>query len=174
MRNFKEILQFRIEQALDDGFAKHIPLTSDYLAEKLLATLDKENGELMQMARHQAAMLLLNNDMSEEQRVAAINLAVDMLLNPVEHLIPEELANAYNIQQHEYDKVDIEEELEIASEGYIEEYGIDQVPVTDDEIERMANALRRTLDDDVDECWSYAKAKAVHKVLDARTNKEEN
>lgn len=32
----KEILRVRIESALDDGFNKHIPLTSEYLAEKLL------------------------------------------------------------------------------------------------------------------------------------------
>lgn len=59
MRNFKEILRFRIEQALDEGFVKHIPLTSDYLAEKLLATLDKAGGELKQMERHQAAIVIL-------------------------------------------------------------------------------------------------------------------
>lgn len=56
MINFKEILRFRIEQALDDGFSKHIPLTSDYLAERLLATLDKSNGERKLMERHTAML----------------------------------------------------------------------------------------------------------------------
>lgn len=48
MRNFKETLRFSIEQALDDGFAKHIPLTSDYLAGELKPVVEKMLKEGME------------------------------------------------------------------------------------------------------------------------------
>lgn len=184
MRNFKEILKFRIEQALDDGFAKHIPLTSDYLAEKLLATLDETNGEKKLMERIAASNVIFNRiaidkvslggqvesdyDKWVDEQDAAMEMAVDMLRDPVKHLTPEELRHAYTIQQHECDKADIENELDIARDDYIEDYGIDTRPVTDEEIDRMAFELRRILDKDADACWSYARAKAVRTVLDRR------
>lgn len=184
MRNFKEILQFRIEQALDDGFAKHIPLTSDYLAEKLLATLDKAGGELKQMERHQAAIIILRRAAIDKEMVgdepqsdfdrwvdeqdAAMDMAADMLLDPVSHLTSEELRHAYDIQQHEYDKSDIENELDVAAEDYAEQFDTDKKPVTPDEIEAMAIELRRILDRDADACWSSARAEAVTKVLKLR------
>lgn len=184
MRNFKEILRCRIEQALDEGFAKHIPLTSDYLAEKLLTTLDKTGGELKQMERHQAAIIILRRAAIDKEMVgdepqsdfdrwvdeqdAAMDLAADMLLDPVKHLTPEELRHAYVLQQHEYDKSDIENELDVAAEDYIEQFDIDKKPVTPEEIEAMAIELRRILDRDADACWSAARAEAVTKVLKLR------
>lgn len=41
MKNLKELLVFRIEQALDEGLAKHIAITSDFLADKLIASFKK-------------------------------------------------------------------------------------------------------------------------------------
>lgn len=184
MRNFKEILRFRIEQALDDGFAKHIPLTSDYLAEKLLATLDKVNGERKLLERQMAQIVIMNRitidraslgdkvesdyDKWVDEQDAAMELAVDMLLDPVKHLTPEELRHAYVLQQHEYDKSDIENELDVAAEDYIEQFDIDKKPVTPEEIEAMAIELRRILDRDADACWSSARAEAVITVLKRR------
>lgn len=40
--SMKKKLVTAIEQALDEGFSKHIPLTSDYLAEKLLPMFETE------------------------------------------------------------------------------------------------------------------------------------
>lgn len=184
MRNFKEILRFRIEQALDDGFAKHIPLTSDYLAEKLLATLDKANGERKLMERQMAQIVIMNRitidraslgdkvesdyDKWVDEQDAAMEMAVDMLLDPVKHLTPEELRHAYVLQQHEYDKSDIENELDVAAEDYIEQFDIDKKPVTPEEIDAMAIELRRILDRDADACWSVARAEAVTTVLKRR------
>lgn len=184
MRNFKEILRFRIEQALDDGFAKHIPLTSDYLAEKLLATLDKANGERKLMERQMAQIVIMNRitidraslgdkvesdyDKWVDEQDAAMEMAVDMLLDPVKHLTPEELRHAYALQQHEYDKSDIENELDVAAEDYIEQFDIDKKPVTPEEIDAMAIELRRILDRDADACWSVARAEAVTTVLKRR------
>lgn len=184
MRNFKEILRFRIEQALDDGFAKHIPLTSDYLAEKLLATLDKAGGERKLMERQMAQIVIMNRitidraslgdkvesdyDKWVDEQDSAMEMAVDMLLDPVKHLTPEELRHAYVLQQHEYDKSDIENELDVAAEDYIEQFDIDKKPVTPEEIEAMAIELRRILDRDADACWSVARAEAVTKVLKLR------
>lgn len=115
MRNFKEILRCRIEQAIDEGFAKHIPLTSDYLAEKLLTTLDKASGERELMERQLTQSIIANRiiidrdglgdkiesdyDKWVDEQDAAMEMAVDMLLNPVKHLTPEELRHAYILQQ---------------------------------------------------------------------------
>lgn len=184
MSNFKEILRFSIEQALDEGFAKHIPLTSDYLAEKLLATMDESSGEKKLMGRLMAANVIFdrieidraslggkvesNCDKLVYEHGLAMETAVDMLRDPVKYLTPEELRQAYVILQHEYDKSDIENEIDIAREDYIEDYGIDSRPVTDEEVDRMAFELRRILEKDADACWSYARAEAVVTVLRRR------
>lgn len=184
MRNFKEILKFRIEQALDDGFAMHIPLTSDYLAEKLLATLDETNGEKKLMERIAASNVIFNRiaidkaslggqvesdyDKWVDEQDAAMETAVDMLRDPVKYLTSEELRQAYVMQQHEYDKSDIENELDVAVEDYIEMFDIDTKPVTPDEIEAMAIELRMLLNRDADACWSIARAEAVTTVLRKR------
>lgn len=185
MRNFKEILRCRIENALDEGFAKHIPLTSEYLAEKLLSTPLKD--EKMTIERGLAAKIIqervqIDEDMVlgepqsdfdkwVEEQDTAMRLAVVMLLDPVKHLTPEELRHAYVIEQHECDKLDIENELECAAEYYNEKFHIDEKPVTENEIERMAFELRKLLDKDADACWSYCRAEAVSTVL-RRRNKE--
>lgn len=185
MRNFKEILRCRIENALDEGFAKHIPLTSEYLAEKLLGTPFED--EKMTIERSLAAKIIqervqIDEDMVlgepqsdfdkwVEEQDTAMRLAVAMLLDPVKYLTPEELRHAYVMEQHEYDKLDIENELECAAEYYNEKFHIDEKPVTENEIERMAFELRKLLDKDADACWSYCRAEAVSTVL-RRRNKE--
>lgn len=184
MRNFKEILKFRIESALDEGFAKHIPLTSDYLAEKLIATADEVNGEKKMIERQLASNIIFNRiaidrvsigDKAEsdydkwvDEQDAAMEIAADMLVDPVKHLTPEELRHAYVLQQHEYDKSDIENELDAASDDYIEQFDIDKKPVTEEEIDRMAFELRKILDRDADAKWSSARAEAVTVVLKRR------
>lgn len=51
---------------------------------------------------------------------------------------------------------------------YIEEFGIDKKPVTEEEIDRMAYELRRLLDKDADACWSQCRAEAAAAVLRSR------
>lgn len=87
----------------------------------------------------------------------------------VKLLSPRELRQAYELQQHEYDKSDIENELDIASEDYIVNFDIDRRPVTEEEIDRMAHKLRRILNQDADACWSSARVEAVTAVLSERT-----
>lgn len=177
MRNFKEILRCRIEQALDDGFAKHIPLTSGYLAEKLLTTLNTVNGELKQMERHQAATIIqakvkldktIGIDRNDEQD-AAMEMAVDMLLDPVKHLTPEELQKAYEIQQHNFNIADINDELDAAHNDYVEQFGIDKKPITASELNDMACKLRKMLDDDACGVISDSVAIAIADVLNERS-----
>lgn len=55
MEKFKEILRSRIESALDEGYAKHIPLTSDYLAEKLISIFIADYESPIVMERLEAA-----------------------------------------------------------------------------------------------------------------------
>lgn len=175
MRNFKEILQRRIEEALDYGFNNHIPLTSDYLAEKLLATLDKLNGELKQMERQMAQIVIMNRitidranfggkvesdyDKWVDEQDAAMEMAADMLLDPIKHLTPEELRKAYEIQQHNFDIADINDELDTAHNDYVEQFGIDKKPVTADELDDMACKLCKMLNND--ECGVIADTVAI-------------
>lgn len=193
MRNFKEILKHKIEQALDEGFAKHIPLTSDYLAEKLLITLDEPKSERKLMERQLAQFVIMANliplnktfmgdkivntyDKWIDRQAAtmelngALEIAADMLFDPVKHLTPEELRHAYELQQHEYDKSDIENELDAGYDDYVERYNIDKNPVTDDEIDRMAIELRRLLNNNADACWSVSRTEAVTNVLRERND----
>lgn len=187
MRNFKEILRARIENALDNGFKKHIPLTSDYLAEQLLGTPfedEKKNIERGLAAKIIQERVQIDEDavLGEpqsdfdkwvEEQDTAMRLAVAMLLDPVQYLTTKELSHAYELQQHEYDKLDIENELELAAEHYIEEFHIDEKPVTDEEIDRMAFELRRLLDKNADACWSYCREEAVETVLRRREEVDE-
>lgn len=106
-----------------------------------------------------------------EEQDTAMRLAVSMLLDPVKHLTPEELRHAYDLQQHEYDKLDIENELELAAEDYIEEYNTNIRPVTEEEIDRMAHELRRLLDKDADACWSQCRVEAAAAVLRSRVKR---
>lgn len=182
MKNFKEILQCRIEQYLDEGFDKHIPLTSEYLAERLVGTpweYEKNCIERSLAAKIIQERIKTDEDMVlgepqsdfdkwVEEQDTAMRLAVSMLLDPVKHLTPEELRHAYDLQQHEYDKSDIENELELAAEDYIEEYNTNIRPVTEEEIDRMAYELRRLLDKDADACWSQCRVEAAAAVLRSR------
>lgn len=193
MRNFKEILKHRIEQILDEGFAQHIPLTSDYLAEKLLTTLDESKGERKLMERQLAQIVIMANLIPLDKTFmgseivntydkwvdrqaaamelnAAIEMAADMLFDPVKHLTAEELQHAYELQQHEYDKSDIEDELDEGYDDYVEIYNIDEKPVTDDEIDRMAIELRRLLNNNADACWSVSRTEAVTSILRKRND----
>lgn len=98
----------------------------------------------------------------------ALEMALEAMKNPVGYLTSAELVQAYEKQQHIYDCSDIENELELAAEDYIEEFNIDNRPVTDEEIDRMAYELRRLLDKDADACWFHCRAEAVSIVLRRR------
>lgn len=98
----------------------------------------------------------------------ALEMALEAMKNPVGYLTSAELVQAYEKQQHIYDCSDIENELELAAEDYIEEFGIDKKPVTEEEIDRMAYELRRLLDKDADACWSQCRAEAAAAVLRSR------
>ena len=179
MRDFKEVLRARIENALDNGFKKHIPLTSDYLAEQLLGAPfeDKkkniERGLAAKIIQERVQIdedTVLGEPQSDfdkwvEEQDMAMRLAVAMLINPVQHLTTEEIRYAYELQQHEYDKSDIKNELELAAEDCIDRFRIDDKPVTDEEIDHMAFELRKLLDKDADACWSNCRAEAVATVL---------
>lgn len=88
-------------------------------------------------------------------------------------LTPRELRHAYEEQQHNYDISDIENELDIARDDYIEEFAIDLHPVTEEEIGEMAKELRSILDRDADANWSLARGEAVYEVLRRRTIEKE-
>lgn len=185
MRNFKEILRCRIENALDEGFANHIPLTSEFLADKLLGTPFED--EKKSIERNLAARIIQERIKTDEDMVlgepqsdfdkwveeqdTAMRLAVVMLLDPVQHLTPEELRHAYELQQHEYDKSDIQNELELAADDYNEEFHIDEKPVSDEELEQMAFELRKLLDKDVDAVWTHCREEAVVAVLRRRAKR---
>lgn len=186
MKNFKEILRARIENALDNGFNKHIPLTSDYLAEQLLGTPFED--EKKSIERGLAAKIILERVQIDEDAVlgepqsdfdkwveeqdVAMRLAVAMLLDPVQHLTPEELRHAYVQQQHEYDKSDMENELDSNSEWYAEKFGTDKDPVTKEELEQMAGVLRKLLDGDADATWSSCRERAADEILNKRKEKK--
>ena len=103
----------------------------------------------------------------------ALELALKMMQNPVESLTPEELTKAYKKKQHLWDVEDIENELELLEEKYIEEFGIDESPVTQAEKEEMAYRLRKMLDRDADAAWSYCRKAAVTEVLMEREEAHE-
>lgn len=170
MENFKEILRCRIEQVLDEGFAKHIPLTSEYLAEKLLAVPNQVDGEPKQMERYQAARILSQCVVAHQkiEQYTAMSLAAMMLLDPVQYLSSDELRHAYVLQQHEYDKEDIRNELDLSEDEYCEKFDIGKKHVTEEEIDRMATVLRKILDSDADANWSDARKRAVITVLEGR------
>ena len=185
MEKFKEILRSRIESALDEGYAKHIPLTSDYLAEKLISMFITDYESPIVMERLEAAGIMEdrietdNNLMRNIEPTSsfgkfildqdeAMKTAIQMLKNPVPMLTPTELRKAYEVQQHNYDISDIINELDIAKDDYIEKFEIDKYPVTNEEIEKMAWELRQILDRDADVNWSSARNEAVIEVLRQR------
>lgn len=186
MEKFKKILRSRIESALDEGYAKHIPLTSDYLAEKLTGMLITDNESPIVMERLEAAEIIEDRITTDNnlilsvepmnyfgkfilnQQDEAMKTAIRMLRNPVPMLTPMELRKVYEIQQHNYDISDIINELDIARDDYIEEFEIDKYPVTNKEIDEMAWELRKILDRDADVNWSSARNEAVSEVLRKR------
>lgn len=105
--------------------------------------------------------------MKIKRTVYAPNLNMEMEFQ----LTPEEVREAYEEQQHEYDISDMENELDVASDDYIEEFHIDEEPVTEDELEEMARLLRKKLEADADACWSHARCEAAHEVLRKRNKK---
>ena len=85
-------------------------------------------------------------------------------ISPGVFLTSEELRQAYEKHEHIYDLQDIEEELDTFSE----EYGLDEMPVTDTELEDMATDLRRRLDENADAIWSICRSEAIEKILKDR------
>lgn len=175
MKNLKELLVFRIEQALDEGLAKHITITSDYLADKLIASF-AEDENVKQLERHQVAIELMNkaDEHSDDSAyTSAVEMASDMLLDPVKHLTPDELRQAYYKQEHLFDIDNILNELDIANEDYSEKFKIDRFPVTDEELERMAKKFRKKLDFDCNADFEYAVQSSISDVLCQRYVDEE-
>lgn len=80
----------------------------------------------------------------------------------------DELIKAYTEQQHIYDMSDIANELGSNRDEYIEKYGIDERPVTGDEIELMALKLRYYLDYDADSTWPVCVRDAITAILEER------
>lgn len=171
MKNLKELLVFRIEQALDEGLAKHIAITSDFLADKLIASF-AEDENLKQLARYQVAVELVakaDENSDDLAYTSAIEMASDMLLDPVNYLTSEELRQAYYKQEHLFDIDNIVNEFEIAQEDYIEKFKIDRKPVTDEELEQMAKKFRKKLDFDCNTDFQYAVQSSISDVLCQRT-----
>lgn len=88
--------------------------------------------------------------------------------NKVDALTAAELRKAYEKQQHIYDIQDIESELEDLPEDIVKRRRLDIKPVTDAELDEMANILRNKLDDNADLPWSVCKEEAVKEVLGRR------
>ena len=87
----------------------------------------------------------------------------------VSHMLSRtELRKAYEEQQHIYDVDDIKNELDSNRDWYTDEYGIDEKPVTENEIEEMAKFLRHLLNNEADSCWSVCVQDAVNKILSER------
>ncbi len=184
MENFKVMLKNRIEEILDEGLSKHIPLTSDFLADKLLTESTSNAREMQYIERLLIATLiqkkfLFVKDMQQNkpqsylspetgEQSAALELAADMLLDPVKHLTPDELFSAYCKQQHIFDMLDIMNELGMSADDYIEEFGIDQNPVTSEEIDQMANELRHLMNNDDSDDWQYCRQEVITKILRRR------
>lgn len=103
----------------------------------------------------------------------ALEMALEAMKNPVGYLTGAELVQAYEKQQHIYDRSDIENELDMGIDYYIDEFGIDKEPVTEDEIERMANNLRYLLNSDADATWSSCCSQAAAYVLSCRNEEKE-
>ncbi len=68
---------------------------------------------------------------------------------------------------------DIENEIYLAYEDYCDDYGIDEAPVTESELEEMAYLLRKKLDADADVVWTHARCQAVNEVLRKRERRDE-
>ena len=98
----------------------------------------------------------------------ALEIALQMLKNPVDFLDSIELTVAYLKQQNLYDISDIEMRIDADSEWYAEKFGIDNNPVTEKELKNMADQLRKILDYDADAVWSSCCNEAIECVLSER------
>lgn len=64
--------------------------------------------------------------------------------------------------------------MDCSSDEYDEKYGIGENPVTEKELDDMATALRRRLDENADAVWSICRAEAVAEVLNRRKEDEQD
>lgn len=128
----------------------------------------EERQSLINKLNNFNVMLRSTGDVNASNFEAIANRVTEMLQNPVDFLSSDELYKAYEIQEHSFDIMDIENELEESEEHYVEKFGIDERPVTDEELERMAKEFRKTLDDSVEADWNTARYEAVTSVLKAR------
>lgn len=128
----------------------------------------EERQSLINKLNNFNVMLRSTGDVNASNFEAIANRITEMLQNPVDFLSSDELYKAYEIQEHSFDIMDIENELEESEEHYVEKFGIDERPVTDEELERMAKEFRKTLDDSVEADWNTARTDAVTNVLQAR------
>lgn len=128
----------------------------------------EERQSLINKLNNFNVMLRSTGDVNASNFEAIANRVTEMLQNPVDFLSSDELYKAYEIQEHSFDIMDIENELEESEEHYVEKFGIDERPVTDEELERMAKEFRKTLDDSVEADWNTARTDAVTNVLQAR------
>lgn len=131
-------------------------------------TKTEERQSLINKLNNFNVMLRSTGDVNASNFEAIANRVTEMLQNPVDFLSSDELYKAYEIQEHSFDIMDIENELEESEEHYVEKFGIDERPVTDEELERMAKEFRKTLDDSVEADWNTARYEAVTSVLKAR------
>lgn len=131
-------------------------------------TKAEERQSLINKLNNFNVMLRSTGDVNASNFEAIANRVTEMLQNPVDFLSSDELYKAYEIQEHSFDIMDIENELEESEEHYVEKFGIDERPVTDEELERMAKEFRKTLDDSVEADWNTARTDAVTNVLQAR------
>lgn len=131
-------------------------------------TKTEERQSLINKLNNFNVMLRSTGDVNASNFEAIANRVTEMLQNPVDFLTSDELYKAYEMQEHSFDIADIENELEESEEHYVKKFGIDERPVTDEELERMAKEFRKTLDDSVEADWHTARTDAVTNVLKAR------
>lgn len=130
------------------------------------ATTNTDNNIKM---RHQIAKnLLIIEKLLGIKDKTILSTIIDVLINPIEYLSPEELRDSYQIQQYNYDVLDIHNELDTNAEYYIEKFAIDKYPVSEKEVNDMASELRSILDMNADACWTTAKTEAVQIILEQR------
>lgn len=79
-----------------------------------------------------------------------------------------EMRKAYAEQQHLYDVEDIKNGIELEYEWYLDKFSIDEKPITEAEIEEMADKLRSFIDADVDSPWSACVRDAIKSILEKR------
>ena len=85
-------------------------------------------------------------------------------------LTPEELRKAYDEQRHQFDVYEIKNELDLSFEFYYEKYDVtEKNPVTEDEIEQMAVAYRRMMDESLSVTGEECRSAAVEEILRKRS-----